>query len=81
MHTQLDREEQWIAKYRAALDASPSRRVSLLEHFVVTWQRVSEKLAGEFRRTLSDMPHVMNLCRLGKGWVASLPMHRLRRQS
>lgn len=78
---ELDHEEQWIAKYRAALAASPRRRVSLLDHFVTRCQNLSEKLAIRFRHTLGNVQDVVKRCGLGKGWITSIPTRRLRRQS
>lgn len=77
MQTQeLDREEQWIAKYRAALAASPSRRVSLFDPFAMSWQSLFEKPAIRFRHISGEKLHVMNRCRLGKGCITSFPMAR-----
>jgi hypothetical protein len=82
MQTQkLDREEQWIAKYRSALDAFPRKRVSPFDHLANIWKRLSEKLAIRFRHTLGEMQNVMHHCRSDKGWTTRLPMRRLRRQS
>jgi hypothetical protein len=79
---EFDREQQWIAKYRAALDTCPNQQRSLFQHFVIGWQHLSERLAtGSVDRFHERMQTVSNRSQVDKRWMASLSLRRLRRQT
>jgi hypothetical protein len=72
---ELDREEQWIAKYRAALDVCPEQP-SVFRHLTLNWENAPKftKLSPIARHFTQAIDRIQSL----KLWVAARSQQILR---
>jgi hypothetical protein len=77
MQTQeLDREEQWIAKYRAALDASP-KQPSGFHQLALTWEKVA-KFTTSIPLTFGSVRRAIDRVQSLKIWLIARSLQILR---
>jgi hypothetical protein len=77
MQTQeLDREEQWIAKYRAALDASP-KQPSGFHQLALTWENIA-KFTTSIPRTFGLVQRAIDRVQSLKIWLTARSLQILK---